>query len=350
MTAADDALSIGVDIGGTNLRVALYRGLGAAALAVARGETVPPPEPLAQHKAKVGEPRDPDTLVARIAELIGVVLAEARAPATVSIPVGVGIAAMLRDRRGGVANSPHLRWRDVPFGDLLAARLGLRHPVGVYNDVNAIAYGEYGLGAGAGAPNVLAVYVGTGIGGGLIVDGRLAEGASQCAGEIGHAKVRWDAAAAPCACGGRGCVEAYVGGSYVQRRIRGELAGGAPSSALVIAGGNVDDVTPGHVDEAAAAGDPWALELWGELAPLLGVTLANAVAVLNPDRLVLGGGMLGRTPVLREQVVAALLVAAPAALLEPLEIIDAALGDDAGLVGAALLAERGVHSIAPVGG
>jgi glucokinase len=349
MSAATEALAIGVDLGGTNLRAAIYRGLGDAADAAGRGESVPPPVPLAQHKVKVGEPRDPDTVVAKIADAVGLLLAEAKAPADTAIPVGVGIAAMLRDRRGGVANSPHLRWRDVAFGDQLSARLGLRHPVGVYNDVNAIAYGEYGLGAGAGAPNVLAVYVGTGIGGGLVVDGRLVEGASQCAGEIGHVKVRWDDQAAPCACGGRGCVEAYVGGSYVQRRIRGELAGGAPSSALVIAGGKIDDVTPGHVDEAAAAGDPWALELWAELAPLLGVTLANAVSLLNPDRLVLGGGMLGRTPVLREQVVASLLVAAPGALLEPLQIVDAALGDDAGLVGAALLGLRGVNSVTPVG-
>ena len=315
---------IGVDLGGTNLRVALFD-----------GGTVP----VAQVKVEVGEPRDPATVIARIAEMV-----TSLAPAGPTLPVGIGIAAMLRDRRGTVANSPHLRWRDVDFGPRLAAALGPRFPVGVYNDVNAIAYGEYALGAGAGGQNVLAVFVGTGIGGGLIVDGRLAEGASNCAGEIGHVKVRWDERAAPCACGGRGCVEAYVGGSYVLRRIRGELAGGAPSKAVDLAGG-AEHVTPGHVDQAAAEGDPWALDLWGELAPLLGVVLAGAVCILNPDRLVLGGGMLSRTPVLREQVELALSVAAPAALLEPLTVVDAALGDDAGIIGSALLAHRGVSLI-----
>jgi glucokinase len=318
--------AIGVDLGGTNLRVAVVDGVAT--------------EPLAQEKVAVGEPRDPDTVVARIAELVRAV-----DPGGARVPVGVGIAAMLRDRRGTVANSPHLRWRDVDFGPRLAAALGPRHPLGVYNDVNAIAYGEYALGAARGAENVLAVFVGTGIGGGLIVDGRLAEGASNCAGEIGHAKVRWDERAAPCACGGRGCVEAYVGGSYVLRRIRAELAGGAPSTALALAGGRAEDVTPSHVDQAAAEGDAWALDLWGELAPLLGVVLANAVSLLNPDRLVLGGGLLSRTPVLREQVELAMAVAAPAALLEPLTVVDAALGDDAGILGSALLAARGVSLI-----
>jgi len=318
-------MCIGVDLGGTNLRLAAFDGGGTT--------------PLAHRKSRVGEPRDPDTLIARIVEEVTVL-----APASGRVPVGVGIAAMLRDRRGTVANSPHLRWRDVDFGVRLAAALGPRFPVGVYNDVNAIAYGEYGLGAGAGAQNVLAVYVGTGIGGGLIVDGRLAEGASNCAGEIGHVKVRWDDRAMPCACGGRGCVEAYVGGSYVQTRIRAELAGGAPSRALALAG-RVEDVNPGHVDQAAAEGDAWALELWAELSTLLAVVLAGAICLVNPDRLILGGGLLGRTPVLRAHVELALAVAAPAALMEPLSVVDAALGDDAGIIGAALLARRGVSLI-----
>lgn len=322
-------LSIGVDLGGSNLRVAAFD-RGAVELA-------------AHRKEPVGEPRDPETIVARIAAAVRAVAAEA-GDAGETIPVGVGLAAMLRDRRGTVANSPHLRWRDVDFGARLAAALGPRFPLGVYNDVNAIAYGEYGLGAGRGSNNMLAVFVGTGIGGGVVVDGRLAEGASNCAGEIGHVKVRWDERAAPCACGGRGCIEAYVGGSYVLRRIRAELAGGAPSRAIALAG-RLEDVTPSHVDQAAAEGDGWALDLWGELAPLLGVVLGNAVQVLNPDRLVLGGGLLSRTPVLREEVELSLAVAAHPALLEPLTVVDAALGDDAGIIGAALLAARGVSLI-----
>lgn len=319
-------LRIGIDLGGSNLRIASL--------------AADSPALVEQHKEAVGEPRDPGAIVERLAALVDRFAKDAPAP----IPVGIGIAAMLRDRKGTVANSPHLRWRDVPFGELLATRLGARYAVGVYNDVNAIVYGEHAFGAAKGFRDVLGVYVGTGIGGGLIVNGALVEGATNCAAEIGHVKVRWDDDAAPCACGQRGCVEAYVGGSYVAKRIATELAAGAASSAIELAGG-LDAVTPSHVDEAAGQGDPWALGLWEELAPLLAVALGNAIAVLNPERLVLGGGLLGRTPTLYELVVTMLPLVAPVASMEPLSIAEAVLGDDAGIVGAAALAASGVSII-----
>lgn len=315
---------LGLDIGGTNFRLASFGG-GFA------------PEHV--HKEEVGEPRDPETMIERIATA-----AEKLAGGAERVTLGVGIAAMLRDRRGTVANSPHLRWRDVAFGEGLAARLGSAYEVGVYNDVNAIVWGEAVAGSARGCRDVLGVYVGTGIGGGVIAGGQLVEGVSNCAGEIGHAKVRWDDDALPCACGQRGCIEAYIGGSYVQRRIRAELAAGQASSAVALAGA-IDQVTPGHVDQAAGEGDEWALALWSELAPLLGVVLANACAVLNPARLVLGGGLLGRTPVLYDLVETALTVATPVAIMERLDVVPAELGDDAGLVGAAALARDGVSII-----
>jgi glucokinase len=315
---------IGFDVGGSNLRAASF-GAG--------------PAPLLQRRELVGEPRDPESIVERVA---GVVEQLAGAPTPEPIPVGVGIAAMLRDREGMVANSPHLRWHDVPFGRLLARRLGPRFTLAVYNDANAIVWGEHVAGAARGCANVLGVYVGTGIGGGVIADGRLVEGASNCAGEIGHAKVRWDDTAAPCACGQRGCIEAYIGGSYLQRRIRAELARDKVRSSAAKLAGGLEHVLVNHVDMAAADGDEWALGLWSELAPMLAVALGNAIAVLNPERLVLGGGVLARCPTLYQLVVTALEVAAPRACAEPLTVTLAELGDDAGLVGAARLAEAGV--------
>jgi glucokinase len=290
---------IGIDLGGTNLRAAKLAG---TAITEARREPI-------------GEPRDPQTIVERVARVV-----EDLAP---DGPVGIGIAAMLCDRKGTVANSPHLRWRDVPFGALLAARLGPRYRLGIYNDVNAVIWGEHVAGAARGCRDVLGVYVGTGIGGGLIANGALVEGTTNCAGEIGHTKVRWDAQAAPCECGQRGCIEAYLGGAYLLRRIRAET-------------GRAD--TPGDVDRAAAAGDPWALGLWRELAPLLAVTLGNAVAVLNPERLVLGGGVLARCPTLYRLVTEAMAETTNGPSWGPLSVVLAELGDDAGLVGAAHLA------------
>ncbi len=315
---------IGIDLGGTNLRAAAFDD----------SDT-----PRWLHKETVGDERDPRSIIERVASVVERFASDAAGP----VPVGVGIAAMLCDRKGTVANSPHLRWRDVPFGTLLAKRLGSRFQLGVYNDVNAITWGESVAGAARGCRDVLAVYVGTGIGGGIIAGGQLVEGASNCAGEIGHVKVRWDDTAEPCACGGRGCVEAYIGGSYLARRITREVAKHKKSLAVQLAG-RIEDVTASHVDEAAAAGDDWALGLWTELAPLLGVALGNAVAILNSSRLVLGGGLLSRTPTLFALVETALLVAAPGPIREALVVMPAELGDDAGLVGAAALASAN-HSL-----
>ena len=167
---------------------------------------------------------------------------------------------MLSDRRGTVANSPHLRWRDVPFGALLAARLGPRYALGVYNDVNAIIWGEAQAGAARGCRDMLGVYVGTGIGGGVIANGQLVTGTSNCAGEIGHTKVRWDRDAAP----------AHAASAAASRPTSAAATSSHASSARPAAApAAIRCDTPGDVDRAAAAGDPWALALWHELAPLL---------------------------------------------------------------------------------
>jgi glucokinase len=336
---------VGVDLGGSNLRVAAYHELEAAVAAARDANRPLAKEPAAVVRRPVGTDRRVETIMGHMADAVNEVLGVVGVSPVTRVPVGVGIAAMLADRKGTVANSPHLGWRDVAFGPMLAKKLGPARPVGIYNDVNAITYGEYGVGAGAGSRDMLCVYVGTGIGGGLVVNGALAEGATSCAGEIGHVKVTWGDDAAPCNCGGRGCVEAYVGGSYVLARVRKELAAGQRSLAVDLAGGNPAAVHPGHVDQAAAEGDAWALAMWTELAPLLAVALGNAITLLNPDRVVLGGGMLGRTPTLRDQTLVALSLVTPPALLDPVTIVDAALGDDAGLVGSALLADAGVSLV-----
>jgi glucokinase len=322
-------MQIGIDLGGSNLR--------AAAFGDDDGAT-----PLAIHKEALGDDRAPDVIVESVARTIEQLADGAGGP----VAVGVGVAALLRDRRGMVANSPHLRWRDVAFGELLRRRLDARYRLGVYNDVNAITWGEAVAGAARGCRDVLAVYVGTGIGGGLIAGGQLVEGASNCAGEIGHTKVRWDDDAAPCMCGGRGCVEAYVGGRYLGARIRRELANERLKTTVVErAGGSVDAVTPAHVDDAALDGDVWALGLWTEVAALFAVALGNALAILNSQLLILGGGVLERTPALRAMTEIDLMLVAPAASLEPLTVAMAELGDRAGLVGAARLARDGVSII-----
>jgi glucokinase len=317
--------SVGIDLGGTNIRLAVYGDDSHL-------------QPLVHHREAVGAERGPEAMVERLSAMITAALGEAGVEPA-GVPIGIGIAAMMRGTEGMVARSPHLHWIDVPFGDLMRTRLGPELPVVVDNDVNMITYGEWRAGAGVGARDLLAVYVGTGIGAGLVSAGQLITGASGCAAELGHVKVVLGDDARPCACGLRGCVEAYAGGTYLQQRARTELGGKARSSATMLAGG-AEHVNPGHLDEAAASGDAYALDLYAEIAPLLGVALANAVTILNPERLILGGGVLSRTPILREHVLTAFDIATNPPARAAVTVVEATLGDDAGLVGSALLASR----------
>lgn len=329
---------VGVDLGGTNVRLALYRNLLAAhAERLARpGEALPAPAYTLMHREEVGQDRAAASVAVRLAGAIERLLADAGV-ADAFVPVGVGIAAMLRGFEGDVANSPNLGWRDEPFGQMLASALGPRRPVRLYNDVNAIVYGEYAFGTGVGATDVLGVFIGTGVGGGLVAESRLIEGASNCSVEIGHVKVDLRPNAPLCGCGGRGCLEAFAGGRNLQDRLREELAAGQPSIITSLAG-SVEQVTPGHLDQAAAQEDPYALALYDDLVPKIASSLANAVFVLNPARLILGGGMLMRMPVLRQRIIEDIPRYLTKAQIEPLTIVETQLGEDAGLLGSALQA------------
>ncbi len=334
MSPTLEKISIGFDMGGTNLRAAVFRDLEDALTSEGAKKVTA----LASLREEIGPERSPLAIVERVSSMVGRLLGEAKNPA-LPIPLGIGFAGMLRGHDGMVANSPNYGWFDVDLGKMLRDQLGDRYQVHIYNDVNAICYGEYAFGAGMGVDDLLAVFVGTGIGAGAISSGRLLNGANNSSTELGHCKVVLDSSARVCACGLRGCVEAYIGGQQLQTRARRELAAGAISEATRLAG-SAEDVNPGHLDAAAALGDDYALDLYAEVAPLLGLVIANAVTVLNPRRILLGGGMLSRTPVLREHVLTAFEVAVNPPAHEGLEIVEAALGDQAGLLGSALLASR----------
>jgi glucokinase len=312
-------LAVGVDLGGTNLRGALV-------------DTLDPLAPRAEEKRELGGDTAPDSVARRIADLVERVGGDAG-----DVPVGIGVAGMLRGETGVVENAPNLGWRGVDLRGLLA-RLLPRRRIELHNDVNAIAFGEYAFGAGRGARDLLCVFVGTGVGGGVVANGQLVKGASHVAGEIGHVKVALGPAARPCGCGMRGCIEAYVGGLNLQERARAELAMGVPSAAVALAGGDPGAVHPGHLDRAAAAGDAYAMALWDELAPLLGLVLANAVTLLDPGRLILGGGVWNGAPDLRRRVLAAYEALVNPPSRDACAVLDATLGDLAGILGAASLA------------
>ena len=308
-------IAVGVDLGGTNVRAALI-------------DTSTGQELGAEAKAPVAD-KSPDQVAALVDEVVRAADPEAR-----RVGVGIGFAGMLRGWSGVVVNAPNFGWREVDFRSLLRARLGQRTEL--YNDLNAIAFGEARFGGAKGVRDVLCVYVGTGVGAGLVTDGKLYIGASHLAGEIGHVKVvpPWTERPRLCGCGQHGCLEAYVSGRNLQARAREEI--GADSLAVSLAGG-VEQVHGGHLDEAARRGDAYADRLWTEVAGYLGIALANAVTMLNPSRLVLGGGVWQGAPELRQRTLAVFETQVNLPSLEGFAIGDTTLGDSAGVLGAAAL-------------
>lgn len=315
-------LAIGVDLGGTNAR--------AAVVDVDSGEIV------AAHKEPLRE-RDP----ARVVEVVRHALAEAAGAASIAVSaaggVGVGVAGQCLGTTGVVLNAPNLGWRDVPFGELLRAAVGV--PVRIANDLSVAAWGERRFGAAKGLDDVVLVFVGSGVGSGLILGGRLHEGAQGVAGEFGHVKVRASrpGAARRCGCGELGCLEAYTSGVNVAARVREEVAAGAETAILALAGGDPARITASHVDDAYRAGDPYARGLWEEVGELLGTATANLVTLLNPARLILGGGVLLGSPALAHLVRARFDATVSRSATKGLTVERAWLGDDAGVVGAAVL-------------
>jgi len=309
-------LAIGVDIGGTKVAGGVVDDQGRV-LDTARRAT--PGNDVGQTQA---------VIVEVVSELAG------RHPVSA---VGIGAAGWIANDRATVLFSPHLAWRDEPLRDALAGAIGV--PVLVENDANAAAWAEYRFGAARGARVAVMVTLGTGIGGGLVLDGALYRGAYGVGCEYGHMSVvpdgRW------CACGNRGCWEMYASGTALARDAR-ELAAVSPVGAhrlMELAGGEPDRLTGQLVTQAAREGDPAAGEIYTAMGRWLGRGLADLAAVLDPTVFVIGGGV--------SEAGDLLLAPARQAFGETLtgrgyrpaaEVVLAELGPQAGLVGAADLA------------
>ncbi len=249
--------------------------------------------------------------------------------------IGVGVAGQVDVATGTVRHAPNLGWRDIPLGNRLSREFGC--PVVVANDVRAATFGEWRHGAGKGTTNLLCLFVGTGVGGSAVVDGRLLEGAANALGEVGHTVLV--SGGRPCHCPALGCLEAYVGGWAIAERAR-ERVQADPEHGLEILrrAGSLAAIEARTVGEAAHALDPLALEIMRETAAYLASGVAGLVNAFNPARVLLGGGVVEGSPELLDVVAERVRTDCQPPAASAARVVRAALGHDAILVGAAELA------------
>jgi glucokinase len=313
---ADD-LVLGLDVGGTKLAAGVVAGDGRV---------------LSMEVAPSNVEDGPDTMIERHLDLGRTAVAAAGVPWARIRAVGIACGGPLDPFAGVIQSPPGLPgWDDVPL--VATVETALRRPTVVDNDATACAIAEWRFGAGRerGASHLVYLTISTGVGGGLILDGRVYRGAAGNAGELGHLTIDYEGR--QCGCGRRGCLEAYVSGPQIAARARERLAEGRASSLATSA-----EVTARDVSEAAAAGDVLASEIWDETTAMLGSAIANVLDVFNPELVVLGGGVTRAGDQLLAPVREAALRQAMAPARRSAEIVLAGLGDQLGVVSAATVA------------
>ncbi|HEX6251529.1 MAG TPA: ROK family glucokinase [Gemmatimonadaceae bacterium] len=311
---------VGVDLGGTNIVAGAMPFDGTAELAMRSLPT----------RAEEGS----ESVLARIAEMVEDVIrqttAETGARREDFLGVGIGSPGPLDRARGVVIFTPNLGWRNLPLRDEIARRVGL--PATLDNDANCATLGEWWCGAAKGHRNVMGITIGTGIGGGLILDGRLYHGSSDAAGEIGHTTI--DANGRLCKCGNYGCLEAYASGTAIARRAAEALAVDGRSRILSLVDGDMSRLTAQTVYEAARQEDALALEIVRDTARFLGIGISNLLNVFNPDMVVVAGGVTQAGDALFEPLRVEVRRRAFRPAVDACQIVPGSLPLSAGVVGA----------------
>jgi glucokinase len=249
--------------------------------------------------------------------------------------VGIASAGQIEKQSRRIVVSPNLGFRDVPLRDDVERATGV--PTFIENDVNAAVYGEWKFGLGEAPSDVLGVFVGTGIGGGLILDRKVYRGFSNVGGEIGHMTL--NPFGYRCRCGNNGCFEAYCGGYYVVERVKKRIRDGYKGKIWQMIKGDPDILNAGHIEEAYFEGDEFCGAVWEEVIEYMGAGLAGLVNILNPEMIILGGGVIFGSKRLMEQAKGAMEKRAMAGSLTGLQFARASLGENAAILGAAFIEE-----------
>lgn len=298
--------AIGIDLGGTYTKLALVSSSGKI---------------LQRARLSTQEHASRDSLLRAIASEIDVLLRKARLTRRQVKGVGIGVPGLVDFSRGIVYGLTNVRgWRNTPVKRILEKKLKI--PVLADNDVNVMALGECRFGAGKGARNAVCITLGTGVGGGIIIDGGIYRGSTFSAGEAGHMPLKEEGLS--CNCGGYGCLERYVGNRYISEEFR-SMKGGASL------------VSPESISIAARKGDKAAIELWDRVGKRIGTTLAGIVNLLNPEKIIIGGGVAEAGELLFGPIRKTVKRRAMPVPGGAVRILKAKLGNDAGVIGAAAL-------------
>jgi glucokinase len=314
---------IGVDLGGTNIEAAAVRG----------GKV------LAANKVNTLAEQGAEKVIRRIVSAVREVMAELDGKANDFKGLCIGAPGAVDHETGLVWSAPNLNWENVPLGQLLQEQLGI--PVFVDNDVNIGVVGEYSYGAGQGVRNMVGIFVGTGIGGGLILNGKFHYGGRGAAGEIGHMVIVPQGRT--CGCGKQGCVEAYASKTAMKKALMKRTAQGQASIVPELWQERKDQkLSSGVIADALARHDQAMIEVCQEAQFYLGLLTANLVNVLDPEVIVYGGGIVEE---LGEPFIEPIRETARKYFLQQkdadrIRILTSTLGDDAGPIGAAVIAQQ----------
>ncbi|MCX5801639.1 MAG: ROK family protein [Candidatus Eisenbacteria bacterium] len=316
-SSRENPIAIGVDVGGTYIKVAL----------VAEG-----PRVLGRRLLPMSPKEAPEAVVARLSGAVRELGREAQ----IELPsIGIGCAGLIDTRLGIVKISPNLPgWRDTPLAGLLSQELRVK--VTLDNDANVFSVAEGFYGAAKDATNAVFVTLGTGVGGGLKLNGEMYTGSCGFAGEIGHVTIDPDGPI--CSCGNRGCLESFAGSGQIVRRARTLIQEEGKQKEWEVMGlGSLDDLTARDLGEAAKEGNEIAERVFAEAGEYIGIALAGAINLLNPEIVVIGGGVSNAGEPLFRAVKATVTRRAIAPSSKCVEIVPARFGNDAGVIGAAMM-------------
>jgi glucokinase len=316
---------IGVDLGGTTIT--------AAAVDITSGTV------LARHRVPTLAKEGHDAVMVRMADLVRTIVREAELSTSHIGGIGIGVPGLVKLKEGIVLFLPNLpgTWPDVPLKATMEAAVGI--PTFLLNDVRSFTLGEKTFGAATDVDTVVCLAIGTGIGGGVVVNGQLHLGIEGTAGEVGHQIV--DAYGPPCGCGSRGCLEAFASGPAITAMALKAITQGRTTKIAELVSFDLNKVTPEVIYRAAFDGDPIAQDIYETAGFYIGIGVASLIAVLSPQMVVIGGGVAQAGDLLFEPIRRTVHERAHVTPVDQIQIVPAQLGTDAGLIGAAVWASLG---------